>query len=78
MADVGVVGVPNEKSGEVPRAYVVPVNKEVKGEELQAFVASKFARHKHLVGGVKFVKELPKNQTGKLLRIELKKMASRE
>lgn len=73
-----MVGVPDEKAGEAPRAYIVPKSKEVKAEELSAFVASKIARHKHLVGGVRFVEELPRNQTGKLLRLQVRKMANEE
>lgn len=78
MADAGVVGVPDEKAGEVPRAYIVPRSKDVKAEELSAFVASNVARHKHLLGGVRFVDELPKNPTGKLLRLKLRQMAREE
>ena len=38
----------------------------------------KCAKHKHLVGGVKTVHQLPKNATGKVLRKELVKMAKGE
>lgn len=78
VADAGVVGVACDMAGEVPRAYVVPRSKDVKAEELQAFIAGKLARHKHLLGGVKFVEELPKNPTGKIIRRKLREMANGE
>lgn len=78
VADVGVIGVADEKAGEVPRAYVVPKGKDLKKDELNAFVAERVAPHKQLAGGIEFVEQLPKNPTGKLLRRELKKMAHGE
>lgn len=40
VADVGVVGMPDEDAGELPRAYVVKkAGKEVTEEELIAYVA---------------------------------------
>ena len=40
VADVGVIGVPDEEAGELPRAYVVKkAGMEVTGAELQDFVA---------------------------------------
>lgn len=91
VADVGVVGVEDPRAGEVPRAYVVrrkgaPAGDERKereaeerlAEELKAFLSERVAPHKHLSGGVRFLEELPKNPTGKLLRRTLKEMAAKE
>ena len=40
VADVGVIGVPDEEAGELPRAYVVKKQgKDVTETELQLFVA---------------------------------------
>ncbi|XP_063591564.1 probable 4-coumarate--CoA ligase 3 [Penaeus indicus] len=47
-------------------------------EELTKFLSERVAPHKHLSGGVRFVEELPKNPTGKLLRRTLKEMAAKE
>lgn len=77
VADVGVVGVPDEKAGEVPKAYIVGKNNP-KEEDLHAFIATRVAPHKQLAGGIEFVDQLPKNSTGKLVRKELKKMAHGE
>ena len=70
-----MVGVADDKAGEVPRAYVVSQNKDLKKDDLHNFISSRVAPHKQLVGGIEFVEQLPKNPTGKLLRRELKKMA---
>lgn len=70
--DVAVVGVPDERSGELPRAYVVRKNRNVMEQSIIDWVAERVAPHKKLGAGVMFVETLPKNQTGKILRRELK------
>ena len=70
--DVAVVGVPDERAGELPRAYVVRSNRNVLEQSIIDFVAENVAPHKKLGAGVMFVETLPKNQTGKILRRELK------
>ena len=70
--DVAVVGVPDERSGELPRAYVVRKNRNVEEQSIIDYVAERVAPHKKLGAGVMFVETLPKNQTGKVLRRELK------
>jgi len=72
VLDVAVVGVPDERSGELPRAYVIRKNRNVSEQSIVDYVADRVAPHKKLGGGVMFVESLPKNQTGKILRRELK------
>ncbi|KAK7075059.1 hypothetical protein SK128_006952 [Halocaridina rubra] len=74
VLDVGVVGIPHERSGEVPRAYVVTKSK-ISADDIHSFLDNRVAPHKKLSGGVVFVDELPKTNTGKILRKDLKKMA---
>lgn len=38
----------------------------------------KVARHKQLVGGISFINEVPKLQSGKIMRKVLKQWASRD
>ena len=59
-------------SGELPRAYVVRKNRNVMEQSIIDWVAERVAPHKKLGAGVMFVETLPKNQTGKILRRELK------
>ncbi|KAK8042276.1 hypothetical protein PG993_006799 [Apiospora rasikravindrae] len=71
-----------ERSEEVPRAYLVmkegvPRTDE-KAKELIDWVASKVAPHKQLRGGIRFIDEVPKNPSGKILRRVLKEQAKKE
>jgi len=72
VLDVAVVGVPDERVGESPRAYVIRRNTQVEEQSIVDYVAERVAPHKRLEQGCMFVESLPKNQTGKLLRRELK------
>ena len=82
VADAAVVGIRFEEDGEEwPRAYVV-LQDERKGkvseEDIQRFVAGKVAKHKWLEGGVKFVDEVPKLASGKIMRKVMKETAKKD
>jgi acyl-CoA synthetase (AMP-forming)/AMP-acid ligase II len=66
VADVAVVPSPDERAGEVPKAFVV-LEDEVTAEELMAYVAVQVAPYKK-VRRVEFVDQIPKSPTGKILR----------
>jgi len=70
--DVAVVGVPDDRAGELPRAYVVRKTRGTLENDIIDWVRERAAPHKHLAAGCMFVETLPKNQTGKILRRELK------
>lgn len=73
--DCGVIGIPDEISGEVPLAFVVKQeNVQLTEEEVQEFVKENMSNAKWLRGGVKFIDEIPKNPSGKILRKELRQM----
>lgn len=71
VSDVAVLGIMDEYSGEVPKAYVVPKSGEVVGRELGVelirYVREKKVRYK-AVREVEFVEEIPKSASGKILR----------
>lgn len=75
-----VVGIPEpeERGSEVPRAYVVTNEPDLSEKEVKKYIAENLAPYKQLRGGVKFVKEIPKNAIGKMLRRELRDQARRE
>jgi acyl-CoA synthetase (AMP-forming)/AMP-acid ligase II len=76
VLESAVVGVPDEESGEVPKAFVVLVsdlNYSVTDEELITFVNGKLTGYKKL-HEVEFVESLPKIPSGKILRRELKEL----
>lgn len=73
ILDAAVIGIPDEKAGELPKACVVlKPNTTVTEQEIKDFVASKVAHYKKLEGGVDFLEAIPKNVSGKILRRELK------
>ena len=74
VADVAVVGVPDHRAGELPRAYVVKKGEQqgLTEEQVKSHVAKALAPHKQLGGGVEFLEEIPKSAAGKILRKDLK------
>ncbi|XP_043282829.1 4-coumarate--CoA ligase 2-like [Venturia canescens] len=74
VAEAAVIGVPHEKYGEVPKAFVVTKKGvHLNPEEIKNWIAERLAKYKHL-GHVQFVDKIPKNPAGKILRRELEKM----
>ena len=72
VLDAAVIGVPDEKWGERPKAFVVLKPGEEAGEqELIDHVRSKIARYK-APKAVAFLDELPKTSTGKVPKFELR------
>lgn len=75
ISDVGVIGVPDERAGELPFAFVVKQpNVDLTETDVMEYVASKTSPFKQLRGGVRFVESIPKNPAGKILRRELRKL----
>ncbi|HYB77042.1 MAG TPA: acyl-CoA synthetase [Candidatus Bathyarchaeia archaeon] len=72
VADVGVIGVPDEVRGQIAKAFVVlKPGATLTSEELLAFCKGKIATYK-LPREIVIVSELPRTPTGKLLRRVLK------
>jgi acyl-coenzyme A synthetase/AMP-(fatty) acid ligase len=76
IEDVAVIGVPDEYSGELPKAFVVctPGTKGTKrlAEEIQKWVEERKVRYKWLRGGIEFLDVIPKTASGKILRKDLR------
>ncbi|GGV35913.1 hypothetical protein GCM10010182_70000 [Actinomadura cremea] len=71
VADACVAGVPDDRLGEVPVAWVRPAAGEPPDPEaLRAFVRERLAGYKVPVE-VRFVDDFPRNEIGKVLRREL-------
>jgi len=67
---------PDEYSGELPKAFVV-LKEGTKGtkelvREIQKWVEERKVRYKWLRGGIEFVDLIPKTASGKILRKDLR------
>jgi long-chain acyl-CoA synthetase len=71
IQEVGVIGVPDDKSGERVKAYVVAGTNAPTSEEVIAHCKKDLAAYK-VPTAVEFVDELPKSPIGKILRRELR------
>lgn len=69
--EVGVVGIPDDKTGEAVRAYVVANDPRPTEAEIIAHCRESLAAYK-VPKSVRFVDELPKSPIGKILRRELR------
>ena len=72
VMEVGVVGLPHEKWGEAPYAFVVlKPGTSTSSDELRAYCRSKLAHFK-VPHGFTFVPELPRTATGKIQKFVLR------
>ncbi|KIV81017.1 hypothetical protein PV11_08471 [Exophiala sideris] len=82
ILDVAVVGVYDDfKATELCRAYIVPRDGKGTTEDAEAIIrwlAQRVVYYKRLSGGVRFLKEIPKSASGKILRRLLKEQAKQE
>jgi 4-coumarate--CoA ligase len=81
--DVAIIGIyDEERATEVPRAYIVPKRGAARtvetGKQIAEWLAQRVASHKRLRGGVRFMDEIPKSASGKILRRVLKVHALKE
>ncbi|RVX71590.1 hypothetical protein B0A52_03774 [Exophiala mesophila] len=80
IADAAVVGI-TLNNEEWPRAYIT-LKDESKGkisaEDIQKWMKPRVAKHKQLVGGIKFIDEVPKLASGKIQRKVMREWAKRD
>jgi long-chain acyl-CoA synthetase len=74
VKDCAVVGIPDKKAGEIPKAFIVLHDDDkVEPEKIMSFVADRVPYYKR-IHQVSFISEIPKNFSGKVLRRLLREM----
>jgi fatty-acyl-CoA synthase len=75
VTEAAVVGAPDERWGEVVKAFVIlKGGSELTGDELRAFARERLARYK-VPKIIEFVDDLPKTSTGKIQKFVLRDRA---
>ncbi|KAJ9639897.1 hypothetical protein H2201_007324 [Coniosporium apollinis] len=80
VADAAVVALQLEHE-ELPRAYVVlkdAAKGSVTEDDIRKWMNERVAKHKQLLGGVKFIDEVPKSPSGKIQRKVMRDWAARD
>ncbi|HCM30333.1 MAG TPA: long-chain fatty acid--CoA ligase, partial [Acinetobacter radioresistens] len=67
VLEVAVIGVADEKSGEVPKAFIVKKEQSLTAEEIQSYARENLTGYKQ-PRYIEFLHELPKSTVGKILR----------
>lgn len=73
VIEVGVIGKPDEASGEVVMAVIVSSNPQLSLKDIQIHCEASLTRYK-IPKHVEFVSEVPKTNVGKILRRELREL----
>ena len=81
IADAAIIGIPNDKKGQVPFAFVVKkqgLEDDLEKSEMHDFLRDKVADYKYLAGGIMFRETIPYSPAGKLLRKDLLEIYNNE
>ena len=73
IMDVAAIGVPDDKSGEVVKVFIVKKDKSLKEKEVIEFCRENLTGYK-VPKQLAFMDELPKSPVGKILRRELREL----
>ncbi|MFC0821179.1 AMP-binding protein [Moraxella marmotae] len=73
ILECGVIGVPDDHSGEVVKVFVVKKDATLSTEEVRAWAKENLTGYKR-PKYIEFIGELPKSNVGKILRKELRKL----
>jgi long-chain acyl-CoA synthetase len=71
VRECAVIGIPDEKSGELPKAFIVKRDAALTQQELIVFATERLSKYK-VPKHIEFRDELPKSNVGKILRRALR------
>jgi len=71
VLECACVGIPDEKTGEAVRLFVVPEDEGLSEDQVRAFCRERLTAYK-VPRAIEFLNELPKSTVGKILRRELR------
>ncbi len=74
VLEVAAIGVPDEKSGEAVKVFIVKKDPALTAEQVKAFCRDNLTGYKQ-PRHIEFRTELPKTNVGKILRKELREPA---
>jgi acyl-CoA synthetase (AMP-forming)/AMP-acid ligase II len=67
VADCAVIGVDDERAGEIPKAFIVPAVDDFDPDAIIQFVAERVAPYKR-IRAIETVEQIPKSASGRILR----------
>ena len=74
VADVAVIGIPDDEAGELPKAFItVPAGESVTLEEIQSLVSENLVSYKQ-IRSLEVIDAIPKSASGKILRKDLRNL----
>jgi len=77
ILECGVIGIDDEKSGEVPKIFVVRSDNSLTKEEVLAYARENLTGYKR-PRYVEFIDELPKSNVGKILHKDLRALEEKK
>ncbi|GMT29029.1 hypothetical protein PFISCL1PPCAC_20326 [Pristionchus fissidentatus] len=74
IIDAAIVGIEDNESEYLIRAFVVRTDQSLSEGDVEDFVTNHLADYKRLTGGVRFIDAIPRSESGKMQRLKLKSL----
>jgi 4-coumarate--CoA ligase len=75
VTDAAVIAVEDATAGEIPKAFVVPTSDTIDTDAVLRYVAEQVAPYKR-IRAIEVIDEIPKSQSGRILRRTLQERAA--